>query len=272
MYGHEPSNVVAQNKVLLTQFDKTLNLDQAALKTLTSNVRNETESLNIKIKIIQPINQENDIDPEEEVATSELEEELLSEIMLSNNDASELQTTPYHPSGKPFNASIRLTTSVQDITKIIISGNYKVDKLLGGFLEAIYGDFCFNFAAILLKDIRTDQFRARYSMGENSVSLKKSLCFPVSLSRNLFGLAMEKDIDVFISDNSDTKIHHLIPSWHQKFLPTARSFIVLPLVIERKPIGLLYANRSSPSPEGISAEEMSLIKLLKGQVLTALNT
>ncbi|MEK7844937.1 MAG: histidine kinase, partial [Pseudomonadota bacterium] len=60
--------------------------------------------------------------------------------------------------------------------------------------------------------------------------------------------------------------------WHLDLLPDARSFIVLPLVINKKPIGLFYAYRELEAPEGTTAEETRLIKTLKGQILTALNS
>ena len=64
----------------------------------------------------------------------------------------------------------------------------------------------------------------------------------------------------------------LIPQWHVDLLPDARSFIVLPLVANEKPIGLFYADRALEASEGITAEETRLIRTLKGQVLTAFNS
>jgi GAF domain-containing protein len=77
-------------------------------------------------------------------------------------------------------------------------------------------------------------------------------------------------VDLFISNASDRKIHDLIPTWHHALLPDARSFIVLPLVKHKIPIGLLYADRKLEAPEGISSVEKTLIKRLKEQVITAL--
>ncbi|HJV50069.1 MAG TPA: GAF domain-containing protein, partial [Noviherbaspirillum sp.] len=75
-----------------------------------------------------------------------------------------------------------------------------------------------------------------------------------------------------ISDASVPKIRNLLPAWHRALLPDARSFIVLPLVVQKKQLGLFYADRAQPAPEGVPADETALIKTLKGQVLTALNS
>jgi GAF domain-containing protein len=83
---------------------------------------------------------------------------------------------------------------------------------------------------------------------------------------------MENDADLMISDASDAKIRDLIPAWHRKLLPDARSFIVLPLVVHKKPFGLFYADRILPAPEGVPPDETAMIRTLKAQVLAALNS
>jgi GAF domain-containing protein len=74
-----------------------------------------------------------------------------------------------------------------------------------------------------------------------------------------------------ISDATTAKIRDLIPGWHRALLPDARSFIVLPLVLQKVPLGLFYADRAQLAPEGVPSDEAALIKTLKGQVLAALN-
>ena len=80
---------------------------------------------------------------------------------------------------------------------------------------------------------------------------------------------MENDADLMISDAESLKIRDLIPTWHRALLPDARSFIVLPLVVQKKPFGFFYADRTQPAPEGVPSDEAALIRTLKGQVLAA---
>ena len=75
-----------------------------------------------------------------------------------------------------------------------------------------------------------------------------------------------------ISDASTKKVRDMIPRWHRSLLPDARSFIVLPLVVNDKPIGLFYADRKQVAPEGITADEMKIIRTLKRQIISALNS
>jgi GAF domain-containing protein len=107
-------------------------------------------------------------------------------------------------------------------------------------------------------------------MGDRHAERQAGFSFPCASTRDLFHLAMENDADLMISDSSAPKIRNLLPEWHRRLLPDARSFIVLPMVVSKKQIGLFYADREQPAPEGVPADETALIKTLKGQILTAL--
>ena len=70
-----------------------------------------------------------------------------------------------------------------------------------------------------------------------------------------------------IADATSIKIRDLLPTWHKLLLGDARSFIVLPMVVNKARLGLFYADRINPAPEGVPPDETALIKALKGQVL-----
>ena len=77
--------------------------------------------------------------------------------------------------------------------------------------------------------------------------------FPLLGQGDLFHLAMDNDADLIIADASAPKIRELLPPWHRALLPDARSFIVLPLVLQGVQLGLFYADRAQPAPEGRAA-------------------
>jgi hypothetical protein len=128
----------------------------------------------------------------------------------------------------------------------------------------------FRFATVCLKDGRAGQYRARVSFGADDARLQAGFTFPVTPSRDLFHLAMENDADLMIADAASPKIRDLLPPWHKALLADAKSFIVLPLVVGKAQLGLFYADRAAPAPEGVPPDETALIKALKGQVLAAL--
>ncbi|MCB1934858.1 MAG: HDOD domain-containing protein [Nitrosomonas sp.] len=174
-------------------------------------------------------------------------------------------------SGKPINAADRLLEGVQEVTELLATQQFNINTLLTLVLETYYRCLGFEFVTVCLKDVRTNQFRARNSLGKNHDVIQQGFVFPDSASSDLFSIALKRNVDLAISDATDPKINSTLPNWHKRLLPETKSFMVLPLVVQNKPIGLIYADRSVVASEGITASEMKLIKALKANVLVAFN-
>ena len=136
----------------------------------------------------------------------------------------------------------------------------------------LYRSLGFQFVTICVKDVQTNQFRARNSVGINHQDLQKGFVFSDSAALDLFSIALKRNVDLAISDATESKIRDAMPVWHRRLLPDTKSFMVLPLVLQNKPIGMIYADRPVVAREGITVREMKLIKALKENVLTAFNT
>jgi transcriptional regulator with GAF, ATPase, and Fis domain len=190
-------------------------------------------------------------------------------LLLATLDAGEEEQVGAHPSGKPKNARDLLLAGVQDVTQMRASGS-RVNEVVLAVLETLYAALGFRFAAVCLKDAKSGQYRARAVLGEDSARLQAGFAFSAAPARDLFHLAMENDADLMIADAGSPKIRDLLPEWHRKLLPDAKSFIVLPLVVGKVQLGLFYADRTLTAPEGVPPDETALIKALKGQVLAAL--
>lgn len=263
----------AAGKALLDRFGAALNLDREALDKLFATVARETQALSHQIYPPRAAIAESEPEADHLAAADEeaAEQGLPAELLMTMiEDGSALPADSRHPSGKPVNACAQLMAGVQDVTEMMASGRCKANDLIVLVLETIYRSMGFRFATICLKDIKTNQFRARMSLGEKNTDRQDGFLFPVASSRNLFHLAMENDADLMISDASAAKIRDLIPAWHRALLPDARSFIILPLVVQKKPFGFFYADRVTPAPEGVPPDETALIRILKTQVLAAL--
>ncbi|KRB89184.1 signal transduction protein [Noviherbaspirillum sp. Root189] len=273
----------AAGKAVLTRFGHALNLDQAKLSQLFASVAEETRVLASNAELVMHVDDHPDsvtesasgadrnsnhanVDADTSADTG-LPSELLLDLIA---DDQAVFVSDRHASGKPMNARDLLLAGVQDVTHMMASGRCKVNDLLLLVLETLYGSMGFSFATICLKDGQTQQFRARISMGDDFAQRQAGFVFPAAASHDLFHLAMENDADLMIADASVPKIRALLPGWHRSLLPDARSFIVLPMVVQNKPLGFFYADRTQAAPEGVPPDETALIKTLKGQVLTAL--
>jgi HD-like signal output (HDOD) protein len=261
-------------KALLKRFGFAMNLDRERLNELLIYAAQEARVLADNTSIAPELRTLNAACAAEAAGASEAEDSgLPSELLLEcMDDAVPLQVTARHASGKPLNARDLLLAGMQDATQMMASGNCKVNDLMLLVLETLYSSLGFRFATVCLKDAQSGQFRARIAMGENGVARQAGFVFSAASSQDLFHLALQNDVDLMIADATAPKARELLPAWHRALLPDARSFIVLPLVVNRRQIGLFYADRTQPAPEGVPPDETALIKTLKGQVLTALNT
>jgi HD-like signal output (HDOD) protein len=248
-----------QARALLARFGAALNLDEARLDALFETVRSEMAAL-LESMNLAPAER-----PEPEP-----ENGLPNVLLLATMDTGEDLPAGSYPSGKPFNAAEMLLAGVQDVTQMRASGQGKVNEVIQAVLETLYRSMGFRFATICLRDARTGQYRARLSFGAEDGALQAGFTFAATPARDLFHLAMENNADLMIADAGSVKIRDLLPGWHRLLLPDAASFIVLPLVVGKVQLGLFYADRTVPAPEGVAADETALIKALKGQVLVAL--
>lgn len=257
------ANPAATNeaRAILGRYGVALGIDAEQMESLFETVQNEMTGL------LQSMNMQ----PQARAPEAAAEPEGLPNVLLlATMDAGETEVGGVYPSGKPLNARDLLLAGVQDVTQMRASGQSKVNDLILAVLETLYRSMGFRFATVCLKDARSGQYRARVAFGEDHARRQAGFMFPMGGSRDLFHLAMENDADLMIADASGAKIRDLLPAWHRALLPDARSFIVLPLVVGKVQLGLFYADRTEPAPEGVPPDETSLIKALKGQVLVAL--
>lgn len=282
----------AASRALLARFGNAFNMDQEKLGKLLTTVAQETSALLSNANLpplltdrVETDSQQQAQKPssgidfvvdhaEEENAQHEEQNGLPAELLFTTPEsANNLEITARHASGKPVNARDLLLAGVRDVTEMMSSGRCKANDLIMLVLETLYHSLGFRFATVCLKDVKTNQFRARISLGDDNAARQANFVFSHGNEheRDLFYLAIENDADLLISNSTDPKIRNLIPSWHKALLPDAKSFIVLPLIVQKKPVGLFYADRTEFAPEGVPADETALIKTLKGQVLGALN-
>ncbi|MET3131864.1 HD-like signal output (HDOD) protein [Oxalobacteraceae bacterium GrIS 1.11] len=248
-------------RALHLRYGVALGIDWEQLRKLFAMVREEMGGL------LESMN----LEPAAQHAPAEGGAGLPDVLLLATMGADDEEREACHPSGKPTNARELLLAGVQEVTRMRAGGQAKVNELILTALEALYSSMGFRYATVCLKDSRSGMYRARLSFGERQAERQAGFLFPIPSAKDLFHLAMENDADLMIADASAQKIRALLPSWHRALLPDARSFIVLPLVVQSVQLGLFYADRIHPAPEGVPPDETSLIRALKGQVLLALS-
>lgn len=232
-------------EALLARFGNTLDLNPNKLEALVSVVKEEVQAIGSQIDM------------------------QLSEKSSDESEHSSDLNQVFYPSGKPHHACDLLLSGLQMLEGLASTPDVKINSVILMALETLHKGMGFNLATVCLKDVKTNQLRARHFLGEYDSELENNFVFSEN-GHDVFGLAINKNADLFISDAKDAKVQNMLPEWHLKLLPATSSFLVLPLVVANKKLGLYYLDRPCKSEEGISSEEMRIIKEIKKQVLTTL--
>lgn len=252
--------------ILLARFGAALNLDKDKLEELKGTVRTELAELS-RIMELGDHEQLLKIEPDiEEVP------EIPAQFLMNHEGGSaEPQENACHPSGKPLRAKELLLEGVQHVLQMSASGEARRRDIMLLAVETLFNSMGFRFAAIFLKDKKNNEFRARLVLGDALEDRNIGFGGGSAVKKDLFVLAMDSDSDLMISDAADMKIRDLLPSWHRQSLADTQSFMILPLTINKKPLGFFYGDRTLLAPEGVPADEAALIKILKTQMLNILN-
>jgi len=261
-------------KALVERFGRALELSNETLEALLRSVESEMNMLAEIMGLSEPeADAENTQASADQTGEGQPEHEsevAIPQAFLMHTEPVAAQVQDVHPSGKPLDARDRLLAGVQEVTQMTEAGCGKVNEVILHVLETLYSSMGFRFATICLKDAQSGEYRARLALGEDAARRRSELAFMAD-RQDLFKLAMNSEADLMISDASDPKIAALLPAWHRTLFSDARSFIVLPIVVKKIPLGFFYADRKQPAPEGVPPDEASLIKILKSHVLAVLN-
>lgn len=244
---------------LYQRFGKLLEIDHKRFDALLGKVRGETRQLA----------QSMDLALAEIEIADEYDTTLSADLLLQEN-ANLVVSDERFASGKPKHARELLLAGVQDVTQMLASDQFRLNDLILLVLETLYASMGFRFATACIRDLQSERFSARVAVGEKYAERQNRFQFSAKPDQSLFHLALINNVDMMISDASVMKIQNLLPEWHKALLPDARSFIVLPLVVQKNPVGLFYADRSCAADEGVPADEAALIKTLKSQLLAAM--
>ncbi len=265
LYTKDPAGSPA-GAALLARFSVALHLDQEKIRHLFATVSREIGQVVKSLNLVLPVSTEKSTFT---VPNESETDRLPSVLQLATMNPFSPPTNARHDSGKPVNARDLLLEGIQVATQMMGTGNYRPSALIMLVMETLYSSMGFRFAAVCIHDVKNHQFRAIVTIGEQHTARQSRFYFPSTGGNDVFHLAMDNAADLMIADASSPQIRDLLPAWHRALLPDARSIMLLPLISDQAPLGLFYADRIHPAPEGVTAYETALIKTLMGQMLTA---
>ena len=112
---------------------------------------------------------------------------------------------------------------------------------------------------------------ARLGFGADTQTVIEQFRFPLKYSANVFSAALMKGVDVYIADVSKLNIQADLPGWYRS-ISNPGCFILFPLKVQKRTIGLIYADHHKAYGLDMTPKRLNLLKALRNQIIFALNS
>jgi hypothetical protein len=122
---------------------------------------------------------------------------------------------------------------------------------------------------LCLRDAASSELRGRLGIGDKAMQLAPLFRVPMQPPSDLFGLLCAKNADTLISDAGDGLVAQRLPAWFQQQVK-APTFLLLPLQLGGKPLGLIYADRHQAHSLQVGDGELTLLKAMRNQLVMAM--
>ncbi|MEW8586488.1 MAG: HDOD domain-containing protein, partial [Candidatus Thiodiazotropha sp.] len=199
-----------------------------------------------------------------------IEEDGLAETQILDEEGTKpLESLPQdnNPVATPEDAESLLMDGLQEVTGMLV-GSHSVSEIFNVVLETMYRAIGFQRVILALLDRKRGEMAGRLGFGSSADEFAQSFRFPTAYNVDVFHGAMKNAVDVYIADTTEQKIQADIPDWYKQ-ISSAGSFLLFPLVINNRAVGLIYADHANPHGVEIDKKRLNLLKSLRNQIVLA---
>lgn len=217
-------------------------------------------------------------------------ETLRGEAVIMGVDVSKSKSLPLPPKGKyakekpneergqdtPVEKSVEegaendptsiLASGMQDLTTMLL-GSYHLADVFKLAAELLYRTEIFDNVLICVLDRASQSLVGRVGLGPKSMAMRGAFRIPLSFAPDVFHAATSKAQDILISDATADNIRTRIPDWYVK-AANAHAFLLLPIVVDTRPLALIYADKTGNSLS-VPGQVLGLLKALRNQTALA---
>ncbi len=161
-----------------------------------------------------------------------------------------------------------LGAGIQDVTNSMV-GDFNLNDILQMVLETMYRGMGFNRTLIMIRNNKLGAMIARFGFGAGISEVIPRFRFPLQFMPDVFHLSIEKGLDISIADIHALNIADKIPDWYRDAV-NAPCFILLPLMLNGRAIGLFYADMIEANSLNITRQQLSLLSTLRNQAVLAI--
>ena len=173
------------------------------------------------------------------------------------------------PGMNPQARANMLSAGIQDITNTL-AGAYQLNDLLRIILETMYRAIGFTRVMLCTRHPQSNSLRGRLGFGADADAIiKRGFQVPLAVSKDVFYGAISKSADICIEDRDSERVRAYIPAWYRDAVQ-ARGFVLFPVIVNRKPMALIYADHEEAGRLRFADGELNLLKMLRNQAILAI--
>jgi HD-like signal output (HDOD) protein len=161
-----------------------------------------------------------------------------------------------------------LAQCVQEVSETLVS-DFKLNDLLRVILETLFRTLEADRVLLATRSVQRNALVGRFGFGEDIAAFANGFLVPLDDSTDVFRMALTSHADLLIDDADAATVRHRIPGWFRA-ARGGRCFLLMPIVVERKVVGLLYADTAQPDRLHLGEREFSLAKTLRNQAILAI--
>ncbi|MBS0336601.1 MAG: protein kinase [Proteobacteria bacterium] len=193
---------------------------------------------------------------------------IVSDTILHTADPAQFAASPGE-AGPKANRQAALAAGVQDITNTLV-GDYQLNDVLRIILETMYRAMGFTRVLLFVADPARQALRCRFGFGTDvDAFVQQGLSLPTSGPRDIFFAAVGQGADLCLDNLDSPKVSAYVPAWYRKAIG-AKGMVLLPVIINKKTVGLIYADADRAETLSFRPEELSLLKTLRNQAVLAI--
>ncbi len=149
-----------------------------------------------------------------------------------------------------------------------LSATQSISDAIYMIIEAIYRGFEFNRVLFCMLDQTQSRMSARFGFGDKIDAVLEKFNFKISRSSDYFNIAVMRQRDIVVDDRLLPSVTQNLPEWYLWFIE-ARSFLIYPLTVREKCIGLLYAEKKTPHVFN-NSDERDYMNILRDKAIWAI--
>lgn len=266
----EPQAAEKAKKELSERYEEALKIDKDQIENLISTsqteVREFTRALNIDTQGIRLFTKENHLD---EAAGNHHHESTDTFDVLSNTSNSVLEKAIATGDEESQNKARQeiLVHGIAEITNSML-GDFDLNELLTMILETIYRGMGFTRVLFCLRDARNRTINAKFGLGKTIDEVIPRFRFKIEDENDIIHDAVKNGKEFIILDINSTEYKSRVPDYLRK-VTNPRSVVLYPIVVNRRIIGLLYADMDECTPD-VSVDALKFFKTLRNQASLAI--